>query len=266
MPFGELPLAVERFLRSSLMFITTTARASTKLEARARLIAARCGVSFVRRTAKLLSLLAERNCELAYVVRRDREELRTRDASLFVHPGMVALKRATGPEHPFIRAVQVHGAVRRVVDATIGMAGDALHVAAELGVPVVGIEASPVVYSMLEEGLLRLAKDDNEVGRAAALVTVHHQRAAVALSAMADGSTDVVLLDPMFDSPRAAAPGFELLRRVAYAEPSEDLLVEARRVASSHVVVKHPKRSTYPACDACINGKAVRYLVYDARR
>ncbi|MBL4686973.1 MAG: class I SAM-dependent methyltransferase [Nannocystaceae bacterium] len=199
-------------------------------------------------------------------MRRDREELRTKDAALFVHPGMLALKRATGREHPFIRALEWNGRCTTVLDATLGMAGDALHAAAELEVQIRGIEGSAAVHSLLEEGLPRMAAVADVPGLAASRIRAEHGTALEVLGSLPNASTDVVLIDPMFDTPRPSAPGFELIRRVAYeADDPAALLAQACRVASSHVVFKYPKRATYPPCDACVDGKAVRYLIYRAR-
>lgn len=199
--------------------------------------------------------------QTAYVVRRDRDELRGVGASLYVQPGMLALKRSNGPQHPLIHAVARAGTITGVVDATLGLANDALHIADILGVDVLGIEGSATVFSLLEEGLPRLAKTLPAAGR----ITAHWGEASATLAQMSPSSTDVVVLDPMFDTPRPAAPGFALLRTAAYpGVDSTRLLDAARRVARSHVVVKYPKRATAPSCDECIDGKAVRYLIYGA--
>lgn len=247
------------------MFITTTVDPSTRVLNRARVVARRCRANFVQRTTSIPDLLQEQGAELAYVAGRARDELRTADDVLFVHPGMLTLKRANGRDHPFIRALCHYGPCVSIVDATMGLAADALHAAAILDAEVRGIEASPVVYSLLEEGLARLCAGSGPDASAAARLSVEHGDALERLAAMPEASTDVVIVDPMFDSPRPAAPGFALLRQVAHEASDADALIEAgRRVARSHVVLKYPKRSTYPTCDACVDGKALRYLVYDA--
>lgn len=247
------------------MFTTTTVDPSTRVLNRARLVARRCRVDFVQRTTSIPDLLQEHGSELAYVAGRVRDELRSADDVLFVHPGMLTLKRANGREHPFIRALCQYGPCASVVDTTMGLAADALHAAAILDAEVHGIEASPIVYSLLEEGLARLCAGAGPDAEAAARLSVEHRDAVERLAEMAEASVDVVIVDPMFDSPRPAAPGFALLRQVAHESANADALVEAgRRVARSHVVLKYPKRSTHPPCDACVDGKALRYLVYDA--
>jgi len=247
------------------MFITTTVDPSTRVLERAQLVARRCRVNFVQRVASIPDLLVEHGAEVAYVAGRARDELRSVDDVLFVHLGMLTLKRANGREHPFIRALCHYGPCTSIVDTTMGLAADALHASALLNADVRGLEASPVVYSLLEEGLVRLTAGSGPDAEAAGRLSVALGDALEQLAAMPPASTDVVIVDPMFDSPRPAAPGFALLRRVAHEDADADALIEAgRRVARSHVVLKYPKRSTYPPCDACVDGKALRYLVYDA--
>jgi len=204
---------------------------------------------------------------MAYVIRRDREELKSPHANLFVHAGMVPIKRDVGRQHPLMRALELRGRCSTIVDATLGLAGDALHASLVLGVRVQGFEASPVIFSLLEDGLSRLGRESDEIGEAATRIEIGLGGSCAGLAAMPAASADVVMVDPMFDTPRPAMPGFDLLREVAYGEPdeAEAIVQAARRVAVSHVVLKYPKRSSYPACDACVDGKAVRYLVFDAR-
>ena len=247
------------------MFITTAAAPSTKLIGRARAVAERCGAPYRPRVGAIEAMLQAAHSDLAYVVGRSREELRSAEAGLFVHAGMFAHKRDLAREHPFVRAVVRGGPCTSIVDATIGLAGDALHLAAVLGVPITGVEGSPAVYCLLEEGLSRLAAAGGEVGAAAARIRLQHGESCETLATMPADSADVVVLDPMFPVERPAAPGFALLRAVAHPGVDPQALIEpARRVARRHVVLKYPTRPTIPPCDDRIDGKALRYLVYEA--
>lgn len=245
--------------------VTTVSHPPREVVARAQQVGARCGLPVVRRRMSLPRLLSDHDATLAYVAGRVRDELRSTDAGVFVHSGMLQLKRNNGLDHPFLRSLRVHGRCESIFDATVGLAADALHAADMLEIDVRGTEASPIMFSLLEDGLARLAAGD-EAPQAAARISVELADAHAVLQGMASGSVDVVTVDPMFDSPRAAAPGFPLVRQVAETRHQAQSLVEvARRVAASHVVLKYPKRATYPPCDHCVNGKAVRYLIYDAR-
>lgn len=200
-----------------------------------------------------------RDGALSYVVSREREELRCGAGRVFVHPGMLASKLGAGPEHPLIRAL---GGARTVLDATLGLAGDALHAAA-FGAQVRGVEASPVLLCLAEEGLERL-RQDPVAGAAAARVSAELGCSEALLIGMTENQFDAVLLDPMFDAPAAAQPGFELLRRVAHgARLSESWLREARRVGR-RVVIKAPLRAPAPHPDArLVGGKGASWWVVE---
>jgi hypothetical protein len=168
-----------------------------------------------------------------YVVAREHDEVRDAGGNAcFVQEGLLASKLTSGRAHPFLRAI---GDADSVVDATLGLANDALHIATVVGCPVRGIEGSAVLHALLEEGLDRLA----HTWPAAARVTVEHAPALDALRAMAGASVDVVSLDPMMSRPKKSAPSFLLLRDFAVMEPaSPALLSEAARVARKRVVLK----------------------------
>jgi hypothetical protein len=123
-----------------------------------------------------------------------------------------------------------------VLDATLGLAADALVCARAVGASgrVIGVEASLPLFLLVKEGLARMrpfpksCAVEPRLGRAEAL-----------LAELPDGSVDCELFDPMFDRPRRASQAFDVLRRFALHEPlTEETLLEARRVARRWVVVK----------------------------
>lgn len=120
-----------------------------------------------------------------------------------------------------------------VVDGTVGLAADALVCARAVGPTgrVLGAEASLPIWALVSEGLAPDARSAHiEVRRASALEL---------LRGLPGGSADVVCLDPMFDRPSKAAPGFAVLRRYAVHAPLDaETLAEARRVARRWVLVK----------------------------
>lgn len=257
------------------LIVTTSGRRS-ELEARARAIAARCGVPFLaRRGDSLRRLFARSGASLAYVVSVAREEVRGLEGpGLSVHPGMLHLKRRDKRRHPLVRAVAPPGAadVEAILDATMGLAGDALHLAYVLGARVEGIEASPVIASLLEEGTARMARSDSYWAEAAGRLQVTCGDHVDLLRQRPDASVPVVYLDPMFDRPSTAQPGFDLLRRYARHAPLDDrALAEACRVAARRVVIKLPGGAALPdhltppapGFNRRVRGKAVDYLVIE---
>ena len=205
------------------------------------------------------------------MVTKAREELRSPDASVFVNEGMIKLKRLDGRAHPMLRAIAPEGAphVDVVLDATIGLASDAVHLAFVLGVKIDGIEGAEVLCCLLEEGLLRLGCTNDAWADVTRRISVTPGRALDVLRDRAEGSVPVVYFDPMFGTPLKAAPGFTLLRRIALPDPlDEATLSEAIRVARDRVVLKvphgdRPTAEVQPGFNRRVCGRAVDYLVVE---
>lgn len=150
---------------------------------------------------------------------------------------MLKRRRGEGVDHPLIRALG-EGPIDRIIDATLGLALDALHIAEVLAVPVIGFEASAPIYSLLEEGLPRIARSPVAGRAAAARIEPRFGDAADLLAREPPASAAVVYLDPPFATPRAAIAGFTLLRRFAAPFDLSRVLPEALRVARDRVVIK----------------------------
>lgn len=252
-----------------MIVVTTTTRPHPGQVDRARSVSERTGAPFVARSGAMAPLLAAAGAKRAYVVGRDRDEIVGPDASVHVHAGLLGARLSDGPRHPLLRAVAPggRGSIRRVFDGTLGLAQDALHLAAGLGVEVLGVEASPFVACLLEEGLGRLARgDDPVVAGAAAAIRPVAGRCGDVLATQADASWDVVFLEPMFDRPRAAAPGYAVFRGVAlHATLDEATVAQALRVGR-RLVVKVPSEAAAPDAvrpwsPSRIAGRAVDYWV-----
>jgi hypothetical protein len=188
-------------------------------------------------------------------------------------------KLGEGQRHPLIRAVRgvvedgdAGDDVHVVFDATLGLANDAVHVAAATGAFVQGCEGSVVMHALLEEGLSRIARSRAPWAAAAARVSAQHGDSAAVLARLPDDAVDVVVLDPMMSRRRRSAPSFELLR--AFAVPdraSPRLLAEAWRVARRRVVLKLGKGAPLPVNRSIefprvVPGAHVVYWVHTKRR
>lgn len=202
-----------------------------------------------------------------YVVARAHDELRTAlGGACFLQPGLLKMKLQAHAQHPLIRALRGDDErVASVFDGTLGLAADAMHAACVLGCDILGTEASPVLFSLLEEGLARLARELPAIAR----IRPRCGEAHAELARLADGAVDVVVLDPMMSHPKRSTPSFEVLRDVAHNErASAALLCEARRVARRRVVLKLGQGAPLPP-DAPYDfprverGRTVRYLVHD---
>jgi 16S rRNA (guanine1516-N2)-methyltransferase len=226
--------------------VTTTKGRDPTCETRAEEVARRCGLRFVERRDSLARLLRRHEAEGAYVIGPGKAELRAQGLKLSVHPSMLHHVRHVGRGHPLLRSVAPEGEdVERVVDATLGLAKDALHIATFLECRVTGLEGSSILACLCEDGLARL----EPYWRAGAeRIEVVHTESLSWLAEQDPDSADVVLLDPMFEEPVRAAAGFDLLRGLALHLASTAELVEAAaRVAKRRVVLKLPRGAQPPS-------------------
>lgn len=216
------------------LVVTLSSKAGPERERRAERVAARLGVPWVKDRRDLAGQPVR-----MYRIGPRRERLVFPDGSLLEpHPGTWIQKMPLEHAHPFARALG--GGQLRVLDATAGLGQDALH-AAGLGHEVLAVERQPVLATLLEAWLRRSRGAAEPWAAAAARIRVVCADAAEALALLPAKSFDVVYFDPMFGGARAAAPGFEGLRREAWSEPvSARAFAHARRVAS-RVLVKAPR-------------------------
>lgn len=220
--------------------VTVTAKQPGRYVDEARTRAAEWGLPFVARPRRSALQPALDAVATAFLVLGGNGwTLRDAERELRFSPGM-AMLRVKRIDAGHVDDVLVRLAELRsgdvVVDATLGLAADALVCARAVGPTglVIGVEAALPLYALAREGLARMAPFAGS-----ARIEVRHGLALAALGAMPTASADVVLLDPMFDVPKRATPAFEVLRRFALHEPLDaQTLAEARRVCRRWVVVK----------------------------
>ncbi len=124
----------------------------------------------------------------------------------------------------------------RVLDATLGLGGDALVAAQATGVPVLGLEKDGLLAAFTQAGLRRLPGHGAEPGRLVNVMRADHRSF---LREQPARAFDVVLLDPMFRRAGEAAPLFDLLRaRAEHDALAPETLRLAQRVARRGVLVK----------------------------
>jgi 16S rRNA (guanine1516-N2)-methyltransferase len=177
--------------------------------------------------------LADRRCvgpaDVAVVVGRGGLRIRRGDVYRQWHPGMLHTLREAGFRHPWARLSGLQpGDV--VLDGTLGLGTDATFLSELTGRRVVACETSPVIAMLTRDGLARHGVD----------VEVRFADSRDVLSALPDGSVDVVIADPMFDTPDGStAPSLDLVTWAADPRPIDRAWVaEALRVARRSVVVK----------------------------
>jgi hypothetical protein len=229
-----------------VLALVTTAPSGDPGEARD--LASRFGLDSQSRAGRTLpELLRDAGGAPVFVLGRERAELLLageRPARFRVALGLSELRlhrTLLGEEDPLVAAAGLRPG-EAVLDATLGLGGDALLAAHVTGSPVVGLEASPVLAAFTALALGRpggRGAPREAVARAGARVEVWRADHRTALAELPDGSFDVVLLDPMFRHPGASSALFALVRSQAEHAPlSAGTLRGARRVARRGVLVK----------------------------
>ena len=155
-----------------------------------------------------------------------------------------------------------------VVDATAGLGADAFRLAYR-GCSVIAIERSPLLHSLLQDGLNRAEQDEEIRRHLNGRLKLLHADARDFLRDCKDAtSPEVVFLDPMYPPKKnSALPKIEMriLRRIVGDDLDATELFEiARAVARNRVVVKR-HRDAHPIADApsySLCDTSTRYDVY----
>jgi len=234
------------FTRKVPLAVTTNGIGPEEVTHRARAAAVALGLPYVQRKRKApLWPLLETVAEAFLVFSRVDVTLWDRHGSLTFQPGIAHLrvKRMDSgvlDEDTFLKVTGAREG-ESILDCTLGLAQDALVAARAVGPSgrVVGLEKSVAIHAVISEGLKGYA-----LGPRSARIEVVRADAAVYLAQQPDRGFDVVVFDPMFETPAKAQPSFEMLRRFAeYAPLSPEVVAEARRVARRRVAVKVGKHS-----------------------
>lgn len=157
-----------------------------------------------------------------------------------------------------------------VVDATAGLGRDAF-VLANLGAQVTMVERSPILATLLEDGLNRLAADTARSDSDTIQLQLTHANAIEWLRQQAETEhrPEVVYLDPMYPHRSKSALVKKEMRALRALVGDDDdsalLLQAARQCALNRVVVKRPKGA--PLIDTSkpsgnVQSKNTRYDIY----
>lgn len=213
--------------------VTVSHTAGSAVEARARAIAAACGLRFEERSG--------RQHAFAVVLEQAGAHLVVGEHGMRSHPGMglVRVRRLLRAEErdPLVDAAEIRPG-DAILDATFGYGQDALVLAFAAGPSgrVHALEASAPLAALAMAGMPHWAEPGAELARR---ITLEHADHRTRLATFPDRSFDVVLFDPMFRRAQPAAPDFHLLRALADTTPLEPAsFAEAQRLARRCVIVK----------------------------
>jgi hypothetical protein len=217
--------------------IVTTAPSGDPSEAEE--LAARFGLRAEPREGRPLSrVLAGAAGAPVLVLAARRADLHVSGRSFRATAGMAYLRMLRvrkGEVDPLVAAAGLREG-DRVLDATLGLGGDALLAAQATGAPVLGLEKDGLLAAFTQAGLRRLPKHGAAPARRIEILRADHR---AFLREQPAGAFDVVLLDPMFRRAGDAAPLFDLLRARAEHDPlTQETLRLAQRTARRGVLVK----------------------------
>lgn len=155
----------------------------------------------------------------------------------------------------------------KVIDATAGLGKDAFFIA-HLGCQVELLERSPVIATLLADGLLRARQ--HHPHSPCQRMRLHLAEAVAYLDALGDEERpDVIYLDPMFPQREKSALVKKEMQCLAQLISAPDdptlLLATARRQARQRVVVKRSLRATalgQLAPHFSLHGRTIRFDIY----
>lgn len=181
--------------------------------------------------------------------------------TLFFHPSMALLRMINikrGEGDRFLEAAGLSpGDV--FLDATMGLASDALIASWAVGErgKVLALEASPLVFMLVQEGLKDLmalkkmpgkssVKQEAwlELAKACSRIEARCLDHQITLERLPESSVDVIYFDPMFRQTILSSSSMRPLKGWSYAEPLRPKTIdEACRAARKRVVLKERKNS-----------------------
>lgn len=231
--------------RPNCNIATTPLSATPQQQALAAQLATHFDAHLVpRRERSMDRLFSETGADIA-ILAADPVHIfdRSSTSPMFFHPSMAAQRIERihrGERDRLLRVANIEqGDV--VIDATLGLASDALVFAYAVGARgrVVGLEATQLIAQMLQA----VQRFGSVAYRDAAMllksVEILQSQHLTWLQGQPSNSADVVYFDPMFRTPAGASASMAPFRPFALAQPLEALAVEeAKRVARRCVVVK----------------------------
>lgn len=249
--------------------IVTTPRKREDLEPVALETSRRTGVPFVKREDRALETLrAETGAAAICVEATEGPFIGTAQGKLFFHEGTSVLRTgpALGEPPSLVRSLGLEPD-DRLLDATLGMATDALVAATYLrGGTVTGVESHPLVADIVARGLSGYDFTRKRIAEAAAKINVVRADYRTFLESLDENEYDIVYFDPMFEMTVDASPKMRRLREIVDMAPLTPEDVElAARVARKRVVVK-ARRGCFGAIEftrVAPSGKSIIYGIIE---
>lgn len=229
------------------MLITTSYKSDEIILKRMQFIMKRLDVKYVERKKKSIDkLLEENNEDEVIVVENEYIKYYNRKSGfnpVFFHPSMALLRinqLKQGDNDVMIRVCELKRG-DTFLDCTLGLASDAIVASYIVGSEgkVTGIESESVLAVITQEGLINQNYNDRDLNQAMRRINIENIDHLQKLKSLPDKSYDIVYFDPMFRRGLNKSVSINPIRCVANnCALSEEVIVEAQRVAKSKVVMK----------------------------
>jgi 16S rRNA (guanine1516-N2)-methyltransferase len=180
-------------------------------------------------------------------------------------------KKATLKNEPLAKALGLHKKWQTkptLIDATAGLGQDSF-ILASLGIEVLMLERSPVLYALLEDGLNRARKDPLIAPIMERMQLIQTDAIHYLASLALNQRPDLIYLDPMFSARKKTALNckeMQCLQTIVGEDiDANQLLKTALTCAKKRVVIKRPRlanplEKTKPTY--CLIGSSCRFDVY----
>ncbi|AME10046.1 SAM-dependent methyltransferase [Gemella sp. oral taxon 928] len=217
------------------MKITTSVRTNDKLIERAKEIAHQKKFDYIERKKQTVKDILTKYKEVV-VVYKDKLVYYNEENEFFFHPDTAFLRIKNNDNEPLIEIINAEN--QRVLDATMGLASDSI-VISYYGHKVVAVEKSEIIHLIVSKGLKNYISDNKMLIKALRNIETILSDNLEYLKNCTDNSFDVVYFDPMFINSIMESNNLQGIEKIASRDSlSEELLVEAKRVASKKIVVK----------------------------
>ncbi|SES67394.1 Putative SAM-dependent methyltransferase [Oceanobacillus limi] len=227
------------------MIITTAGRATKELVEKAKALSTSYNILYKERKGVSVESLKERYQDDIAVVGKNRLYVTPLhgESSLFFHPNlaMVRAKRfLKGEEEPFISTAKLEEGMS-FLDCTLGLASDSIIASLAVGNKgsVTGIEGNELLHFLAKEGLATVLTEVERLDQAMRRINVVKANHEWYLREAETDSYDIVYFDPMFPTTIDTSNGLNSIRGEALKTAiTEELIVEAKRVAKKRIVLK----------------------------
>jgi 16S rRNA (guanine1516-N2)-methyltransferase len=232
------------------VIVTTAVQAGPGLVELAERVAQELGAIYVPRSRDTLRRLARKHGSGGILVASAAGLRYVSEGMppLFFHPNMalIRVKRLVRGGSDNMLSISGVEPGDTVLDCTAGLGSDAIVFSYAVGESgkVIALEASPLLYTVVREGLRSADTGSPEADAACRRVELVHADHSDFLRSVPDKSVDAVYFDPMFERPVVTSSSLRPVRSHAKREPiSPDTIHDAVRVARKSVVLKNSSDS-----------------------